>query len=138
VRKLKAKLLVFGPYLDIDQFQSGCGQYGALRSSVKCITSKRGNLVSNVIQFLESIGANVNRGQVSTANYAAAVAALEGIGAGHRQALLDRDVSTLSELLDGRPKMFCMIIAPDSEEQQAEVPDESGGEPDGDKEPLEK
>lgn len=94
--------------------------------------------MSNVIRFLESLGASANTGQVSAADYAAIVGTLEGIEDKHRQALLDRDVSALSELLDGRSKMFCMIIAPDSEEEQLEVPDESGGEPDGDKEPLEK
>lgn len=94
--------------------------------------------MSNVIRFLESLGARANGGQVSAADYAAIVATLEGIEGSHRQALLDRDVSALSELLDGRAKMFCMIIAPDSEEEQREAPDESGGEPDGDKEPIEK
>ena len=96
------------------------------------------SLVSNVIRFLESLGASANGRQLSAADYAATVVALEGIEDGHRQALLDRDVFALSESLDGRPKMFCMIIAPDSEEEQLEVPDESGGEPDGEKEPLEK
>lgn len=92
--------------------------------------------MSNVIRFLESLGASACGGQISAADYAATVVALEGVEAEHRQALLDRNVSALSELLDGRSKMFCMIIAPDGAEEQG-VPDQSDEESESGVEPEE-
>ena len=96
-------------------------------ASSTSLESKLGeSLVSNVIRFLESLGGSA-RGQISAADYAATVVALEGVEAEHRQALLDRNVPALNELLDGRSKMFCMIIAPDGAEEQG-VPDQSDEE----------
>ena len=63
--------------------------------------------MSNAIRFLEAMGSR----QLSAAEYAATVAALE-VDAPQRQALLDRDQTALSALLGGRPKMYCLIVAP--------------------------
>jgi hypothetical protein len=71
-------------------------------------------ILSNVIQFLEAMG----RSPVSTAEYAASVAALN-IDATQQQALLSRDHAALSGLLDGRKKMYFMVVAAD-EEQESE------------------
>ncbi|SDQ61550.1 hypothetical protein SAMN05428982_1824 [Pseudoxanthomonas sp. CF385] len=70
------------------------------------------------------------------ADYAAAVAALE-VEPAQRAALLGRDADALARLLDGRPAMFCMILAPDEgkEDEAQEQADEQTG---GDEEPGEK
>ncbi len=72
----------------------------------------------------------------AAADYAAAVAALE-VEPAQRVALMERDVDSLSQLLDGRPAMFCMILAPDEgkEDEAQEQADEQTG---GDEEPGEK
>jgi len=64
--------------------------------------------MSNVIQFLETMSCK----QLSTAEYAASVAALEVDGL-RRQALLDRDQAALNALLGGRAEMHCMILGSD-------------------------
>lgn len=85
--------------------------------------------MSNVIQFLESLGNSATR--LSAADYAAAIADLN-VEPPQRNALLDRDVATLSGLLEARATMFCMIATPDGGETQ-DIP-ESEEEPDS-KEP---
>jgi hypothetical protein len=72
--------------------------------------------MSNVIQFLEAMGSK----QLSAAEYAASVAALE-VDAPQRQALLERDQSALNDLLGGRDSMFFGILAAEEEEQQVQV-----------------
>lgn len=84
--------------------------------------------MSNVIRFLESMGANATGGRVSAMEYAAAVEILD-VEPRLRQALQDRDVPALTGLLNGRAKMFCMIVAPESEEEQQEVPGGTDDEP---------
>ncbi|HVR81746.1 MAG TPA: hypothetical protein VHF02_06665 [Luteimonas sp.] len=65
--------------------------------------------MSNVIRFLEAMGSK----ELSAREYAATVAAL-GVDGPQRQALLDRDHVALNDLLGGRAKMYCMIVAPDA------------------------
>lgn len=67
--------------------------------------------MSNVIQFLETLGTNQ---ALSPADYAATVATLD-IDSKQRQALLDRDHAALNELSEGRGEMCCMILTPDGE-----------------------
>lgn len=90
--------------------------------------------MSNVIRFLESMGANAADGRVSAMEYAATVGILD-VEPKLRQALQDRDVPALTGLLNGRAKMFCMIVAPESEEEQQEVPDGSDEESEKRKQP---
>lgn len=81
--------------------------------------------MSNVIQFLESLGRN----PLPSGEYGAAVAALK-IEDGERQALFDCDGMQLNELLSGRTKMYFMVATPhedvpeDSPEDSPEFPDE--------------
>lgn len=70
--------------------------------------------MSNVIQFLETLGSNSAQARFSTTQYAAAVASLD-LGDAQRRALLARDYAELSSLLGGRGKMMCVINAPDEE-----------------------
>ena len=86
------------------------------------------NGVSNAIQFLESLGASASI--PGGADYATAVAALD-VEPAQREALLGRDVSSLARLLDGRPAMFCMILAPD-EGKEDEAQDQQDEQTEGD------
>lgn len=76
--------------------------------------------MSQVIQFLASLGGN--RVIHSASDYAATVAALDTTDA-YREALLDRDHVELNDLLGGREKLFCVVYAPDQQDN------EDGGEP---------
>ncbi|GAB3383622.1 hypothetical protein [Lysobacter fragariae] len=67
--------------------------------------------MSNVIQFLETMGKNA---ALSPIQYATAVAGLD-IDADQRRALLDRNHQALSNTLGGRSKMMCLILPPDEE-----------------------
>lgn len=84
--------------------------------------------MSNVIEFLERMGASDSLR--SAAAYEAAVAALD-VEPLQRTALLDRDVASLTTLLDARPAMFCMIIAPDGG-KDSERPDQADEQTEGD------
>lgn len=64
--------------------------------------------MSNVIQFLESLGSNQ---ALSSADYAASVAALD-VNDAQRQALICRDHRGLSDLHEGRATMRCLIMTP--------------------------
>lgn len=90
--------------------------------------------MSNAIRFLESIGASASL--QAAADYAAAVAALDAEPA-QKSALLDRDVAALAHLLDARPTMFCMILAPD-EGKEDPSREQSDEQTDGDEEHEEK
>jgi hypothetical protein len=74
--------------------------------------------MSNVIQFLESLGRNPANA-LPPADYAAAVAALD-IDDAQRQALLDRDHAALNGLLGGRAKVYCLVAPAENEPQQDE------------------
>lgn len=75
--------------------------------------------MSNVIQFLESMGANAAMARMNVADYAAAIAMLDA-DQESREALVLRDHSKLNDLLDGRPFMMCMVAAPEDKPQQDE------------------
>lgn len=73
--------------------------------------------MSNVIQFLETLGGSAAATHFSVTEYEATVASLE-IDAGQRQALLDKDSNALSGLLGGRAIMRCLIYqTPDAERE---------------------
>jgi hypothetical protein len=89
------------------------------------------------IQFLEWLG--------STPVAACGLAYAEGVAAlkvdpAEQRALLARDGSVLSRLLDGRPAIYCMISTPDEQAPLTDPGDrdddrepgrEAEGEPDG-------
>lgn len=86
--------------------------------------------MSNVIQFLESLGNNSSFRHFSSSDYDALVAALD-VDACERQALLDRDCDALNGLLGGRPKMMCLIWQPEQE------PAREDGDQQGEEQPVE-
>lgn len=87
--------------------------------------------MSNVIQFLASMGANAHMARMSMEEYEAAIAALD---AGDRtlEALRRKDVKSLVDELSDRDTMMCMVFAPDEkqpedapgEEEEEQVPDD--------------
>lgn len=90
--------------------------------------------MSQIIQFLEAAG---REPALSSAGYATAVASLD-IPDAQRQALLERDPSALNALLDGRPRMICMVNAPLEDEPHETAPDDGDGDgvPDENQSPL--
>jgi len=87
--------------------------------------------MSNVIAFLESLGNNAAKAQLTGEAYVAAVDAV-GLDDAPRQALLNRDADALSGLLGGRSKMICALFPADQE------PQKEGDEEQEDKDPDEK
>jgi hypothetical protein len=87
--------------------------------------------MSNVIQFLESMGANAAMARMNAADYMAAIAMLDADEEA-REALVLRDGSKLNDVLDGRPVMMFAIAAPEEKPQ----PDQES--PDGDEDGEEK
>ncbi len=83
--------------------------------------------MSNVIQFLETMGGNAAAARMSAAEYLAAVAALEA-DEPSRRALLARDSGMLVEALDARPFMMCMVVAPGEGNEPADSPAEDAPE----------
>lgn len=66
--------------------------------------------MSNIVQFLETLGASPK--QLSGANYVSAVAA-SSLDDATREALLARDQDGLNRLMGGRAAMRCLIVTPD-------------------------
>lgn len=84
--------------------------------------------MSNVMQFLESMGANATMARMSAAEYAAAIAGLDADNAS-REALGLRDHSKLNGLLKGRTFMMCVVAAPEEKPQESEdAPAEGEGD----------
>ncbi len=84
--------------------------------------------MSNVIQFLESMGANAAMARMSTSDYEAAIATLD-VDAASQEALCLRDYSKLNGLLKGRPIMMCVVAAPEEKQpEQEESPSEGEGD----------
>lgn len=94
--------------------------------------------MSNVIQFLESLGRSSAATRWSMDEYSAAVGSLDVL-AEAREALLCRDQDALNGLLNGRAAMYCYISTPDDEEQES-VPDDADddGVPDEDEPDFER
>lgn len=66
--------------------------------------------MSNVVQFLETLGASPSH--AANSGYANTVSALD-VSADERRALLARDAEEINRLLGGRAAMRCMIVTPD-------------------------
>lgn len=79
--------------------------------------------MSNVIQFLETMGGNAALARMSAADYRAAIAVLDA-DAPCREALIARDSRMLVEALNARPFMMCAVVAPDEGVEPPESPGE--------------
>lgn len=71
--------------------------------------------MSNVIQFLESMGQDAALGSMSPEEYTAAVKAL-GVDDIAKHALLNRDHEALNGLLGGRMKMMMVLVPAEDDE----------------------
>ena len=84
--------------------------------------------MSNVIQFLESMGANAAKARMTVTDYETAIEMLD-VDAASREALHFRDHTKLNGLLNGRPIMMCNVAAPDEKQpEQQDSPSEGEGE----------
>ena len=80
--------------------------------------------MSQVLQFLESLGRDGAVAARAGQGYLAAVSSLD-IDEMQRQALLDRDAGALADLLGARPVMLCSIFpAEDPQREDAQSPDQ--------------
>lgn len=80
--------------------------------------------MSNVIQFLESMGKDAALSNMSPEEYTTAVKAL-GVDDVAKHALLSRDHAALNDTLGGRKKMMMMLApAEDDEEGQTQNDDD--------------
>lgn len=84
--------------------------------------------MSNVIQFLESMGANATMARMSISDFEAAVAALNA-DEDQRDSLRRGDANRLGDQLNGRDMMFCVVTSPLEEEEETQVPDQEGETP---------
>lgn len=92
--------------------------------------------MSNVIRFMELLGAAAPVGNLASERYLAVLDQLEIVGES-RRALLDRDVQAICDLENARPKMVCMIATPDGAEEQ-DIPEQQDDAPDAGEEKEEK
>ncbi len=86
---------------------------------------------TNTIQFLEALGAAP---LCAAGAYANDVAALP-VAAEQRAALLGRDAGALARLLEARPTMICMIVAPNGDVPEDERRDDKPDREDAPAEP---
>ena len=86
--------------------------------------------MSNVISFLERLGADASMASLDQQAYEAAVVEVEA-GDAARDALLARDAGALGDLLGGRPKMICMLFPADDDKKKDDEQDD-GDSPDED------
>ena len=82
--------------------------------------------MSNVIQFLESMGSNARLARMSPEAYAAAVAALDA-DVETKSALGTRRPEWLGEIMGGRETMICAVFSPE-EKEAPKSPDEDSRE----------
>ncbi|NOT89466.1 MAG: hypothetical protein HOP03_14975 [Lysobacter sp.] len=78
--------------------------------------------MSNVIQFLESMGANAAMARMPIPDYEAAVAALN-VEENQRDSLRRGDAKRLGDQLNGRDTLLCLVFSP-SEEEERKAPDQ--------------
>jgi hypothetical protein len=82
--------------------------------------------MSNVIRFLESMGANAAMARMSISDYEAAVSFLAA-DQFQKNSLLERDVKKLKETVNGRDMLFCLVLSP-SENEEEQVPEKKDEE----------
>lgn len=73
--------------------------------------------MSNVVQFLEMMGSNAAAARMTGIDFERAIQMLDADECA-KSALLHRDEVKLSEALNGRSVMYCLICAPDDEDQK--------------------
>lgn len=91
--------------------------------------------MSNVIQFLERLGADPTLASLEDEAFEAAVDGL-ALDDAAREALLARDADALGGLLGGRPKMICMLFPADDDNKRKDDEQEDRDSP-ADDEPSE-
>lgn len=74
--------------------------------------------MSNAIRFLETLGQNP---ALPTDQLQALIDGLD-VDPAQREALRQGDSAALNELIGGRAKMMCLIIAPGDEPQEGDAP----------------
>lgn len=79
--------------------------------------------MSNIIQFLESMGKDAALANMSPEEFTASVKAL-GVDDVAEHALLNRDHDALNDLLGGRMKMMMMLVPAEDDDQGEKKPDE--------------
>lgn len=84
--------------------------------------------MSNMVQFLETLGSNPALTKLSAAEFEAMVANLD-VDDAQRQALVARDGAALNDMLGGRERMLCVIWPADEPARENDQP--------GDDEPAE-
>ena len=79
--------------------------------------------MSNVIQFLESMGKNAALSNMSPEEFTAAVKAL-GVDDSAQHALLNRDHAALNDSMGGRVKMMMMLVPAEGDEGEGKSNDD--------------
>lgn len=84
--------------------------------------------MNEVIRFLEMLGSRI---PMSVDDYAAALDQLD-VDADTRAALRGADADAIARRLDARMAMFCLVVAPEDDEQHESAPDDADddGKPD--------
>lgn len=77
--------------------------------------------MSNMVQFLETLGSNPALAQLSASEFEAIVAKLD-VDDAQRQALLTRDDAALNDMLGGRERMLCVIWPADEPAREDDQP----------------
>lgn len=85
--------------------------------------------MSNVIQFLESMGRDASSSRLTAAGYAEVLAKLD-VAPEARDALLQRDAAALNALLGGRNQILFALLPVDPDKQGEEQPQDEPAEPD--------
>lgn len=84
--------------------------------------------MSDVIRFLESMGARADLARMDNATLEAAVAELDA-AIEVKKGLASRQPAVLEALMGNGQPMFCLVLSPDSEEKKGEEsPDSDEGE----------
>ena len=91
--------------------------------------------MSNAIRFLETLGQNPALSRLPAEQLQVLIDGLD-VDADQRDALRHGDVAALNDLIGGRAKMMCLIIAPGDEPDSQTPPDtdEPQDEPDSEDE----
>lgn len=79
--------------------------------------------MSNMVQFLETLGSNPALTKLSASEFEAIVATLD-VADAQRQALLTRDDAALNDMLGGRERMLCVIWPADEPGRENDQPGE--------------
>lgn len=77
--------------------------------------------MSNMVQFLETLGSNPALTMLSASEFEAIVAKLD-VDDSQRQALLARDGAALNDMLGGRERMLCVIWPADEPAREDDQP----------------